>query len=157
MHSRVFVINDVNPDYEDVDTDIDFETFQIFCSSADYLDESDNFDSDAEWFAESYGVEIQKNDNGYSFDLTPFMAKLEVTRIARIEQAKEILNSKPAEDIDDIDLWRAIDYLESKTGFLFYLNGNLYTEMDLIGCLNDYYPSENKPKFEILKIYDYHF
>ena len=152
-HSRIFVLKDMNTDIEDI-FELEFEELVSVCPIADYIDDDTNLDDDILWFENVYGIEIRKENGHYFINRYQFIDKLKKAMIDNIEEAKNILNNKPASEITDMDVFNVVRLLRNNDGFLFYFNNILLTIIDVINYLE---LSSDKGDIEIVKTYDYHY
>ncbi len=154
MHSRVFVIKKVKDNLDDIIFP-DFEDVNKYINGIDYMEISDNFDEDIEWFKSAYKDAITTLGAVHKINKDKFIEALKERRINGIKKAIEILNSKPVDEINEFDLYNAADNLERKYTFLFFYDASMFSENELLDYLQNVGKTEDE--FEIIASYDYHF
>jgi len=155
MHSRIYVLAD------DIDVDVisipmDYELYDYIKSVnplADYVTNSDDFDSDVKWLCKAYNIKTQKIIGKHAINRKELLNRLKKDKIKNVKEAKNILCTTKPEDLSNVDIYKIVSLLKNNDNFLFYYNDDLLTPNDLIG----YIKYSNSEYIYIIDTFDYHY
>ena len=155
MHSRIFVL----VDKDDIDKEELFvpDIDDVECHT-DYVCESDDLEGDVEWLSDAYKIKVNKKEEKFFINRQEFIRALKEEKIAKVENAKKLLNSKPAKDLTDIDIFRVTECLTDRCGFLFIYNDDQCVAGNFMDLLRELeFSKEFDNEIEIVASYDYHY